>query len=58
MMILQIYTVYIHLIFITVCYPTGRAPIEGVCIPDRECSVNRDAGLNTAFVLAHELGHK
>ena len=42
----------------TYCVYAGRAPIEGVCIPDRECSVNREGGLNTAFVLAHELGHK
>eukprot|EP00117_Sycon_ciliatum_P006189 scpid30660/ scgid9837/ A disintegrin and metalloproteinase with thrombospondin motifs 18 len=41
----------------TDCGELGRAPIEGVCTPDRECSVNREGGLNTAFVLAHELGH-
>ena len=31
--------------------------MSGVCDPDRSCSLNRDEGLSSAFILAHELGH-
>lgn len=37
--------------------PSGYAPVSGVCDPDRSCSLNRDEGLSSAFILAHELGH-
>jgi hypothetical protein len=28
-----------------------------VCDPERSCTLNRDEGLSSAFILAHELGH-
>ena len=37
--------------------PGGYAPVSGVCDPERSCSLNRDEGLSSAFILAHELGH-
>lgn len=37
--------------------PSGYAPISGVCDPERSCSLNRDEGLTSAFIIAHEMGH-
>ena len=37
--------------------PSGYAPVDGVCDPGRSCSLNRDEGLSSAFIIAHELGH-
>ncbi|XP_064633097.1 A disintegrin and metalloproteinase with thrombospondin motifs 3-like [Lineus longissimus] len=37
--------------------PAGYAPVTGMCNPLRSCSVNRDEGLTSAFVIAHEIGH-
>ena len=37
--------------------PSGYAPVAGVCDPARSCSLNRDEGLSSAFIIAHELGH-
>jgi len=37
--------------------PSGYAPVSGACDPERSCSLNRDEGLSSAFILAHELGH-
>ena len=31
--------------------------VAGVCDPERSCTLNRDEGLSSAFILAHELGH-
>jgi len=39
------------------CGTIGMAYIGGVCKPKRRCSVIEDIGLNTAFTIAHELGH-
>ena len=36
--------------------PSGYAPVDGVCDPARSCSLNRDEGLSSAFIIAHELG--
>ena len=36
----------------------GMAYIGGVCKPRRRCSIVEDIGLNTAFTIAHELGHR
>ena len=36
--------------------PSGYAPVDGVCDPGRSCSLNRDEGLSSAFIIAHELG--
>ena len=35
----------------------GIAPIAGVCSTTRNCNINEDLGLSTAFVIAHEVGH-
>eukprot|EP00795_Rhopilema_esculentum_P006001 gene6001-11369_t len=40
------------------CGTIGMAYIGGVCKPRRRCSVIEDIGLNTAFTIAHELGHR
>ncbi|CAB4067357.1 ADAMTS3 [Lepeophtheirus salmonis] len=37
--------------------PSGYAPVGGVCDPSRSCSLNKDEGLSSAFIIAHELGH-
>ena len=31
--------------------------MDGICDPARSCSLNRDEGLSSAFIIAHELGH-
>ena len=36
----------------------GLAPVEGMCEKDRSCSINQDIGLASAFIIAHEIGHK
>ncbi|XP_071829579.1 A disintegrin and metalloproteinase with thrombospondin motifs 3-like isoform X3 [Apostichopus japonicus] len=35
----------------------GFAPVTGMCAITRSCSLNRDEGLLTSFVMAHEAGH-
>ncbi|KAF7281742.1 hypothetical protein GWI33_004301 [Rhynchophorus ferrugineus] len=37
--------------------PSGYAPVGGVCDPKRSCSLNRDEGLTSAFIIAHEVAH-
>ena len=37
--------------------PSGYAPVSGVCDPSRSCSLIREEGLSSAFIIAHELGH-
>ncbi len=37
--------------------PSGYAPVAGVCDPARSCSLIREEGLSSAFIIAHELGH-
>ncbi|XP_030754614.1 A disintegrin and metalloproteinase with thrombospondin motifs 2-like isoform X1 [Sitophilus oryzae] len=37
--------------------PSGYAPVGGVCDPKRSCSLNRDEGLTSAFIIAHEMAH-
>ncbi|XP_076636472.1 A disintegrin and metalloproteinase with thrombospondin motifs 14 isoform X1 [Colletes latitarsis] len=37
--------------------PSGYAPVSGVCDPARSCALNRDEGLTSAFIVAHELAH-
>lgn len=37
--------------------PSGYAPVAGVCDPKRSCSLNRDEGLTSAFIIAHEMAH-
>lgn len=37
---------------------TGIAYLGGTCSAKRKCVVAEDNGLNLAFTIAHELGHK
>lgn len=37
--------------------PSGYAPVSGVCQPARSCTLNRDEGLTSAFIIAHEMAH-
>ncbi|CAG9864125.1 unnamed protein product [Phyllotreta striolata] len=37
--------------------PSGYAPVGGVCDPKRSCALNRDEGLTSAFIIAHETAH-
>lgn len=37
--------------------PSGFAPVAGVCTRTRSAAIDRDEGLTSAFVIAHELGH-
>lgn len=37
--------------------PSGYAPIGGACDPKRSCALNRDEGLTSAFIIAHEMAH-
>lgn len=37
--------------------PSGYAPVSGVCDPSRSCALNRDEGLSSAFIIAHEIAH-
>ena len=36
----------------------GMAFLYGMCDPQKRCSVSQDNGLNVAFTVAHEIGHK
>ena len=36
----------------------GMAFLHGMCDPKKRCSVSQDNGLNVAFTVAHEIGHK
>ncbi|XP_017773383.1 PREDICTED: A disintegrin and metalloproteinase with thrombospondin motifs 3-like [Nicrophorus vespilloides] len=37
--------------------PSGFAPVSGACDTKRSCALNRDEGLTSAFIIAHELAH-
>ncbi|XP_049870395.1 A disintegrin and metalloproteinase with thrombospondin motifs 3-like [Pectinophora gossypiella] len=37
--------------------PSGFASVGGVCSRTRSAAIDRDEGLTSAFVIAHELGH-
>ncbi|CAG4918915.1 unnamed protein product [Colias eurytheme] len=37
--------------------PSGFAPVGGVCTQMRSAAIDRDEGLTSAFVIAHELAH-
>ncbi|CAG9795129.1 unnamed protein product [Diatraea saccharalis] len=37
--------------------PSGFAPVGGVCSKTRSAAIDRDEGLTSAFVIAHELAH-
>ncbi|XP_072165296.1 A disintegrin and metalloproteinase with thrombospondin motifs 3-like [Diadema setosum] len=48
-----------HAIFVTKenFGPAGYAPVTGMCAITRSCSLNKDEGLLSSFVIAHESGH-
>ena len=59
------YTVSNHLCRVDICSRVnepcstlGLAHISGICQPLRSCNINQDTGLNLAYTIAHELGHK
>lgn len=37
--------------------PAGYAPVTGMCRPHRSCSINKDDGLTSGFIIAHEAAH-
>ncbi|XP_060523804.1 A disintegrin and metalloproteinase with thrombospondin motifs 2-like isoform X2 [Cylas formicarius] len=37
--------------------PSGYAPVGGACDPERSCALNKDEGLSSAFIIAHEMAH-
>ncbi|KAK7003039.1 A disintegrin and metalloproteinase with thrombospondin motifs 2-like isoform X5, partial [Biomphalaria glabrata] len=37
--------------------PSGFAPLNAMCDPNRSCAAVRDEGFLTAFVIAHEIAH-
>ncbi|GLV41283.1 ADAM metallopeptidase with thrombospondin type 1 motif B [Carabus blaptoides fortunei] len=37
--------------------PSGYAPVSGACDASRSCTLNRDEGLTSAFIIAHEMAH-
>lgn len=41
-----------------ICMCEGLAPVEGMCESGRSCNINEDIGLASAFIIAHEIGHK
>uniref|UniRef100_A0ACB8ERQ8 A disintegrin and metalloproteinase with thrombospondin motifs 19 n=1 Tax=Sphaerodactylus townsendi TaxID=933632 RepID=A0ACB8ERQ8_9SAUR len=38
--------------------PAGIAYLNGMCSEKRKCIIAEDNGLNLAFTIAHEMGHK
>ncbi|RNA19970.1 A disintegrin and metallo ase with thrombospondin motifs 20, partial [Brachionus plicatilis] len=40
-----------------VCETLGIARLNQVCVPYQNCAVIEDSGLNTAYTIAHEIGH-
>ena len=36
----------------------GLSQVNGLCTKDKSCNVNEDNGLNLAYTIAHEIGHK
>ena len=37
---------------------SGLSQVNGLCTKDKSCNVNEDNGLNLAYTIAHEIGHK
>ncbi|KAK9307654.1 hypothetical protein QLX08_002067 [Tetragonisca angustula] len=51
------YDVAVWLTRLDIGGPSGYAPVSGVCDPARSCALNRDEGLTSAFIIAHEVAH-
>ncbi len=41
----------------TVCQTLGMAKLGQVCVPEQNCALIEDSGINTAYTIAHEIGH-
>jgi hypothetical protein len=39
------------------CHTLGMARLGQVCTTVHNCAIIEDSGLNTAFTIAHEIGH-
>lgn len=39
------------------CQTLGMARLNQICVPGQNCAVIEDSGINTAFSVAHEIGH-
>ena len=57
---LELLVSYILVLNVHVCtiVPTGYAPVGGMCSQSRSCTINENSGFSTAFILAHETGHR
>lgn len=53
----ETYDVAVWLTRLDIGGPSGYAPVSGVCDPSRSCALNRDEGLTSAFIIAHEVAH-
>ncbi|OXU21320.1 hypothetical protein TSAR_009108 [Trichomalopsis sarcophagae] len=51
------YDVAVWLTRLDIGGPSGYAPVSGACDPGRSCALNRDEGLTSAFIIAHEVAH-
>ncbi|XP_026673494.1 A disintegrin and metalloproteinase with thrombospondin motifs 3-like isoform X2 [Ceratina calcarata] len=51
------YDVAVWLTRLDIGGPSGYAPVSGACDPARSCALNRDEGLTSAFIIAHEVAH-
>ena len=40
-----------------VCQTLGMAKLGQVCISGQNCALIEDSGINTAYTIAHEIGH-
>ncbi|XP_014666198.1 PREDICTED: A disintegrin and metalloproteinase with thrombospondin motifs 3-like [Priapulus caudatus] len=48
-----------HAIFLTrqTFGPAGYAPVSNMCTEEKSCTINKEDGFSSAFVIAHETGH-
>jgi hypothetical protein len=53
----ETYDVAVWLTRLDIGGPSGYAPVSGACDPSRSCALNRDEGLTSAFIIAHEVAH-
>ena len=40
-----------------VCQTLGMARLGQVCVSGQNCAIIEDSGINTAYTIAHEIGH-
>jgi hypothetical protein len=39
------------------CQTLGMARLNQICTPGQNCAIIEDSGINTAYTVAHEIGH-